>query len=118
MIRRPPRSTLFPYTTLFRSEVEGVSGTWRDLTESVNSMASNLTDQVRSIAEVTTAVANGDLSGKITVEARGEGAALADTLKTMVDRLRSFAGGGTRGAREGGTEGKLGGQGQGEGGRS
>src|SRR3712207_5854810 len=115
MIRRPPRSTLFPYTTLFRSEVEGVSGTWRDLTESVNGMASNLTDQVRSIASVTTAVANGDLSGKITVEARGEVAALADTLNTMVDRLRSFAGEVTRVAREVGTEGKLGGQAQVEG---
>jgi signal transduction histidine kinase/HAMP domain-containing protein len=78
-------------------------------------MASNLTDQVRSIAEVTTAVANGDLSGKITVEARGEVAALADTLNTMVDRLRSFAGEVTRVAREVGTEGKLGGQAEVEG---
>src|SRR3712207_2601878 len=115
MIRRPPRSTLFPYTTLFRSEVEGVSGTWRDLTESVNGMASNLTDQVRSIAEVTTAVANGDLSGKITVEAKGEVAALADTINRMVDQLSSFADEVTRVAREVGTEGKLGGQAQVEG---
>ncbi|HEX8120487.1 MAG TPA: HAMP domain-containing protein, partial [Solirubrobacteraceae bacterium] len=98
-----------------QAEVAGVSGTWRDLTESVNGMASNLTDQVRSIAAVTTAVANGDLSGKITVEARGEVAALADTLNTMVDRLRSFAGEVTRVAREVGTEGKLGGQAEVEG---
>jgi len=98
-----------------QAEVEGVSGTWKDLTESVNGMASNLTDQVRSIAAVTTAVANGDLSGKITVEARGEVAALADTLNTMVDRLRSFAGEVTRVAREVGTEGKLGGQAEVEG---
>jgi hypothetical protein len=98
-----------------QADVKGVSGTWRDLTESVNGMASNLTDQVRSIAAVTTAVANGDLSGKITVEARGEVAALADTLNTMVDRLRSFAGEVTRVAREVGTEGKLGGQAEVEG---
>src|SRR3712207_5394257 len=74
-----------------QAEVKGVSGTWRDLTENVNLMASNLTDQVRNIAEVATAVAEGDLSQKIAVEARGEVAALADTLNTMVDRLRSFA---------------------------
>src|SRR3712207_9544049 len=89
MIRRPPRSTLFPYTTLFRSEVEDVSGTWRGLTENVNMMASNLTDQVRNIAQVTTAVANGDLSKKITVDARGEILELKNTINTMVDQLRS-----------------------------
>src|SRR5437764_15153418 len=69
------------------AQVEGVSGVWRGLTESVNSMADNLTTQVRNIAEVTTAVANGDLSRKITVEAKGEVAALADTINTMVDQL-------------------------------
>ena len=74
-----------------QAEVKGVSGTWRDLTESVNLMADNLTDQVRGIAEVTTAVAQGDLSKKITVEAKGEVAALADTINTMVDQLSSFA---------------------------
>jgi len=93
-----------------QAEVKGVSGTWRDLTESVNFMASNLTDQVRSIAQVATAVAEGDLSQKIAVEAMGEVAALADTINTMVDRLRSFAAEVTRVAREVGTEGKLGGQ--------
>ncbi|MDQ3933660.1 MAG: HAMP domain-containing protein [Actinomycetota bacterium] len=93
-----------------QAEVKGVSGTWRDLTENVNLMASNLTDQVRNIAEVATAVAEGDLSQKIAVEAKGEVAALADTLNTMVDRLRSFAAEVTRVAREVGTEGKLGGQ--------
>jgi HAMP domain-containing protein/signal transduction histidine kinase/CheY-like chemotaxis protein len=93
-----------------QAEVKGVSGTWRDLTESVNFMASNLTDQVRSIATVSTAVADGDLSQKIAVEAKGEVAALADTINKMVDRLRSFAAEVTRVAREVGTEGKLGGQ--------
>jgi len=93
-----------------QAEVKGVSGTWRDLTENVNFMASNLTDQVRSIAQVSTAVADGDLSQKITVEAMGEVAALADTINKMVDRLRSFAAEVTRVAREVGTEGKLGGQ--------
>jgi signal transduction histidine kinase/HAMP domain-containing protein/DNA-binding response OmpR family regulator len=93
-----------------QAEVKGVSGTWRDLTESVNFMASNLTDQVRSIAQVSTAVAEGDLSQKITVEAMGEVAALAETINKMVDRLRSFAAEVTRVAREVGTEGKLGGQ--------
>src|SRR3712207_2010936 len=88
MIRRPPRSPLFPYTTLFRS----------------------LTSQVRNIAQVTTAVARGDLSQKITVDAKGEVAALADTINTMVDQLSSFADEVTRVAREVGTEGKLGGQ--------
>ncbi|HEX8053866.1 MAG TPA: methyl-accepting chemotaxis protein, partial [Thermoleophilaceae bacterium] len=95
-----------------QAEVKGVSGTWRDLTENVNSMASNLTEQVRSIAHVTTAVANGDLSQKITVEAKGEVAALAMTINTMVGQLSSFADEVTRVAREVGTEGKLGGQAQ------
>jgi HAMP domain-containing protein/signal transduction histidine kinase/CheY-like chemotaxis protein len=93
-----------------QATVEGVSGTWRGLTENVNFMASNLTDQVRSIAEVTTAVANGDLSKQITVETKGEVAALAETINTMVDRLSTFADEVTRVAREVGTEGKLGGQ--------
>ncbi|MGH2836306.1 MAG: HAMP domain-containing protein, partial [Solirubrobacteraceae bacterium] len=93
-----------------QAEVAGVSGTWRSLTESVNNMAANLTDQVRNIAQVTTAVAQGDLSQKITVEAKGEVAALADTINTMVDQLRSFAAEVTRVAREVGTEGELGGQ--------
>jgi HAMP domain-containing protein/signal transduction histidine kinase/CheY-like chemotaxis protein len=93
-----------------QAEVKGVSGTWRDLTENVNLMADNLTDQVRSIAQVSTAVAEGDLSQKIAVEAKGEVAALADTINKMVDRLRSFAAEVTRVAREVGTEGKLGGQ--------
>ncbi len=88
----------------------GVAGTWKDLTESVNSMASNLTAQVRNIAEVTTAVANGDLSKKITVDVRGEILELKDTINTMVDQLNAFAGEVTRVAREVGTEGKLGGQ--------
>ncbi len=92
------------------AEVEDVSGTWRGLTESVNGMASNLTDQVRNIAEVTTAVANGDLSKKITVDARGEILELKNTINTMVDQLSSFADEVTRVAREVGTEGKLGGQ--------
>ena len=87
-----------------QAEVKGVSGAWRDLTESVNFMASNLTDQVRSIAQVSTAVADGDLSQKISVEAKGEVAALADTINKMVDRLRSFAAEVTRVAREVGTE--------------
>src|SRR5882724_420749 len=90
--------------------VKGVSGTWKDLTESVNSMAANLTAQVRNIAEVTTAVATGDLSKKITVDVKGEILELKNTINTMVDQLRSFAGEVTRVAREVGTEGKLGGQ--------
>jgi signal transduction histidine kinase/HAMP domain-containing protein/CheY-like chemotaxis protein len=98
-----------------QAQVEDVSGTWRSLTESVNSMAANLTEQVRGIATVTTAVANGDLSKKITVEAKGEVAALAETINTMVDQLRSFAAEVTRVAREVGTDGKLGGQAQVEG---
>ncbi|MEX2261152.1 MAG: HAMP domain-containing protein [Bryobacteraceae bacterium] len=93
-----------------QAEVTGVAGTWRDLTESVNSMASNLTNQVRNIAEVTTAVARGDLTTKITVDARGEILALKNTINTMVDQLSSFASEVTRVAREVGTEGKLGGQ--------
>ena len=93
-----------------QAEVKEVSGTWRDLTENVNQMARNLTDQVRNIAQVTTAVANGDLSKKITVDARGEILELKDTINTMVDQLSSFAAEVTRVAREVGTEGKLGGQ--------
>ncbi|MDT7573161.1 MAG: hypothetical protein QOE05_3335, partial [Actinomycetota bacterium] len=95
-----------------QAQVKGVSGTWRDLTDSVNSMASNLTGQVRNIAQVATAVARGDLSQKITVDAKGEVAALAETLNTMVDQLSSFADEVTRVAREVGTEGRLGGQAQ------
>jgi HAMP domain-containing protein len=93
-----------------QADVKGVAGTWKDLTESVNSMASNLTNQVRNIAQVTTAVAMGDLSRKITVDVRGEILELKDTINTMVDRLNSFASEVTRVAREVGTEGKLGGQ--------
>ena len=93
-----------------RADIEGVSGTWEDLTDNVNSMADNLTTQVRGIAEVTTAVAEGDLSKKVTVDAKGEIAELADTINAMVDRLDTFAGEVTRVAREVGTEGKLGGQ--------
>src|SRR5439155_721341 len=92
------------------AEVKGVAGTWKDLTDSVNSMASNLTGQVRNIADVTTAVANGDLSKKITVDVRGEILELKATFNTMVDQLRAFASEVTRVAREVGTEGKLGGQ--------
>ncbi|HEX5509001.1 MAG TPA: HAMP domain-containing protein [Pseudolabrys sp.] len=93
-----------------QANVLGVAGTWKDLTDSVNSMASNLTAQVRNIAEVTTAVANGDLSKKITVDVRGEILELKDTINTMVDQLNAFASEVTRVAREVGTEGKLGGQ--------
>ncbi len=93
-----------------QAEVRGVAGTWKDLTDSVNSMASNLTNQVRNIAEVTTAVAKGDLSKKITVEVKGEISELKNTVNTMVDQLRSFAAEVTRVAREVGTEGRLGGQ--------
>ena len=92
--------------------VPGVAGTWKDLTENVNSMAGNLTGQVRNIAEVTTAVANGDLSKKITVDVKGEILELKNTINTMVDQLGSFASEVTRVAREVGTEGKLGGQAQ------
>ncbi len=93
-----------------QAQVRGVAGTWKDLTDNVNGMADNLTGQVRSIATVSTAVARGDLSQKITVEAKGEVAALADTINTMVDTLRAFADEVTRVAREVGTEGQLGGQ--------
>ncbi len=93
-----------------QAAVEGVSGTWRDLTDNVNSMASNLTAQVREIANVTTAVATGDLSKKITIDVKGEIAELKNTINTMVDQLSSFADEVTRVAREVGTEGKLGGQ--------
>ena len=92
--------------------VPGVAGTWKDLTDSVNAMCGNLTDQVRNIAQVTTAVARGDLSRKITVDVRGEILELKDTINTMVDQLNAFAGEVTRVAREVGTEGKLGGQAQ------
>ncbi|MCK2219800.1 HAMP domain-containing protein [Actinomadura sp. ATCC 31491] len=95
-----------------RAEVKGVLGTWKDLTDNVNFMASNLTTQVRSIAQVTTAVANGDLSKKITVDARGEILQLKDTINTMVGQLSAFADEVTRVAREVGTEGRLGGQAQ------
>src|SRR6266581_6662090 len=93
-----------------QARVEGVSGTWKDLTDSVNSMARNLTSQVRNIAAITTAVANGDLSKKITVDDKGEILELKNTINTMVDQLSSFASEVTRVAREVGTEGKLGGQ--------
>src|SRR5690242_8365130 len=93
-----------------QARVKGVSGTWKDLTDSVNGLASNLTDQVRNIAEVTTAVAKGDLSQKITVDARGEILQLKNTVNIMVDQLSSFAAELTRVAREVGTEGMLGGQ--------
>ena len=93
-----------------QAEVKDVSGTWRELTDNVNSMASNLTNQVRNIAEVTTAVANGDLTKKITVDAQGEILELRNTINTMVDQLSSFADEVTRVAREVGTEGQLGGQ--------
>src|ERR1051325_6583562 len=93
-----------------QADVRGVAGTWKDLTESVNSMAGNLTAQVRNIAEVTTAVASGDLSKKITVDVRGEILELKYTINTMVDQLNAFASEVTRVAREVGTEGRLGGQ--------
>src|SRR5688572_24396055 len=93
-----------------QAQVREVTGVWRDLTESVNSMASNLTAQVRNIADVTIAVANGDLSKKITVDVRGEILQLKEAINTMVDQLRSFASEVTRVAREVGTDGKLGGQ--------
>ncbi|MGV3654683.1 MAG: response regulator [Noviherbaspirillum sp.] len=93
-----------------QANVPGAAGTWKDLTDNVNSMAGNLTSQVRSIADVTTAVANGDLSQKITVDVKGEFLELKDTINEMVDQLRSFASEVTRVAREVGTEGKLGGQ--------
>jgi HAMP domain-containing protein/signal transduction histidine kinase/DNA-binding response OmpR family regulator len=98
-----------------QAQVEGVAGTWADLTDNVNLMAGNLTGQVRNIAEVTTAVARGDLSKKITVDVKGEILELKDTINTMVDQLNSFASEVTRVAREVGTEGRLGGQAQVEG---
>src|SRR5256885_12155765 len=98
-----------------QAQVKGVSGTWRDLTDNVNMMASNLTDQVRNIADVTTAVANGDLTREITVDAKGEILELKRTINTMVDQLSSFADEVPRVAREVGTEGALGGQAQVEG---
>jgi HAMP domain-containing protein len=93
-----------------QADVQGVAGTWKDLTDSVNSMAGNLTAQVRNIADVTKAVAAGDLSRKITVDVKGEILELKNTINTMVDQLASFASEVTRVAREVGTEGKLGGQ--------
>ena len=93
-----------------QAAVEGVGGVWKDLTDSVNGMASNLTGQVRNIAEVTTAVAKGDLSRKITVDVKGEILELKNTINTMVDQLNSFGSEVTRVAREVGSEGKLGGQ--------
>src|SRR5215470_1928170 len=95
-----------------QAQVPGVAGTWKDLTDNVNSMAGNLTAQVRNIAEVTTAVARGDLSRKITVDARAEILELKNTINTMVDQLNAFASEVSRVAREVGTEGKLGGQAQ------
>src|SRR2546428_1201767 len=95
-----------------QAEVRGVAGTWKDLTDNVNSMAGNLPAQVRNIAEVTTAVARGDLSKKITVDVQGEIRELKDTINVMVDQLNGFASEVTRVAREVGTEGKLGGQAQ------
>src|SRR5882757_7013990 len=93
-----------------QAQVKGVAGTWKDLTDNVNTMAANLTGQVRAIAEVTTAVALGDLSKKITADVKGEILELKNTINTMVDQLNSFASEVTRVAREVGTEGKLGGQ--------
>src|SRR5690349_11423820 len=95
-----------------QAQVKGVAGTWKDLTDNVNTMAANLTGQVRAIAEVTTAVAKGDLSKKITADVQGEILELKNTINTMVDQLNSFASEVTRVAREVGTEGKLGGQAQ------
>ena len=95
-----------------QAQVQGVAGTWKDLTDNVNSMAGNLTGQVRNIADVTTAVANGDLSKKITADAKGEILQLKNTINVMVDQLSSIASEVTRVAREVGTEGKLGGQAQ------
>ena len=93
-----------------QADVKGVSGTWKDLTDNVNGLAANLTAQVRNIAKVTTAVAKGDLSQKITVDAKGEILELKNTINVMVDQLSSFAAEVTRVAKEVGTEGKLGGQ--------
>jgi HAMP domain-containing protein len=93
-----------------QAAVPGVAGTWKDLTDNVNSMASNLTGQVRNIADVATAIAKGDLSRKITVDVQGEILQLKKTINTMVDQLKGFASEVTRVAREVGTEGNLGGQ--------
>src|SRR5436853_7728227 len=93
-----------------QAHVKGVAGTWKDLTDNVNTLAGNLTSQVRNIAEVTTAVANGDLSKKITVDVQGEVLQLKETINTMVDQLPAFASEVTRVAREVGTDGRLGGQ--------
>ena len=93
-----------------QAKVEGVAGVWKDLTDNVNTMASNLTAQVRDIAQVTTAVANGDLKQKITVDVKGEVLALKNTINKMVDNLNTFSGEVSRVAKEVGTEGKLGGQ--------
>src|SRR5204862_3629120 len=93
-----------------QAQVKGVGGAWKDLTDNVNSMASNLTNQVRNIADVTTALSKGDLSKKITVEARGEILQLKNTINTTVDQLNAFGSEVTRVAREVGTDGKLGGQ--------
>src|SRR5207249_5736106 len=93
-----------------QANVEGVAGTWKDLTDSVNSMATNLTVQLRDVSKVATAIANGDLTQKITVDVRGEILQIKDTINTMVDQLSSFAAEATRVAREVGTDGKLGGQ--------
>src|SRR5438067_2170430 len=93
-----------------QAQVTGVAGVWKDLTDSVNQMAANLTAQVRNIADVATAIARGDLSRKITVEVKGEILQLKQTINTMVDQLNAFAGEVSRVAREVGTEGKLGGQ--------
>jgi HAMP domain-containing protein len=95
-----------------QAQVPAAGGSWKDLTDSVNAMAGNLTGQVRTIAQVTTSVARGDLSQRIAVEAKGEVAALAETINGMVDTLSAFAGEVTRVAREVGTEGRLGGQAQ------
>src|SRR5213079_1092790 len=95
-----------------QADVKGVGGTWKDLTDSVNYMASNLTSQVRNIAQVTTAVAKGDLSKKITVDVKGDILELKSTINTLVDQLNAFSGEVTRVAREVGTDGKLGGQAQ------
>src|SRR5687767_15577935 len=95
-----------------QAQVAGVAGVWKDLTDNVNSMAANLTGQVRNIADVTTAVAKGDLSKKITVEVKGEILELKNTVNTMVDQLNAFASEVSRVAREVGTDGKLGGQAQ------
>src|SRR3982075_139077 len=103
-------NTMVDQLRSFASEVPGVAGTWKDLTDSVNAMCGNLTAQVRNIAQVTTAVARGDLSRKITVDVSGEILELKNTMNTMVDQLNGFAGEVTRVAREVGTEGRLGGQ--------